>query len=336
MRTKRFFLSDIHLGVGRSWDWFQPGQHEVPLLAALEYVAADPATKDVVLLGDIFDTWVTPVDEVPPTVAEVVAAHPRVTAALTACARSVENVFFVAGNHDMGTTAFDLVDVTGVQVIERYHAGLLYAEHGHRFAMFNAPHKMQGGLDKLPLGYFVSRLMAGRDDYTAPGSLACYIDDALETAFTTQRLAESVIEGLMELTGHGPQTIVRMRAPRSDLTLAAVQQKYADLFTWWVQKFGYWYALRAVRAELDSLEWFADREARQQGYRVVVMGHTHSVETDADGPRRAPARIYANTGSFCSGTPTLVEVDKADGHYAVRLHAWDGHGRYVPGNPRTV
>lgn len=350
-KTKRYFISDVHLGVGSQWDWYQQAKHEKFLVGALDQIATEGATgtvKDVVLLGDLFDTWMAPIDTVPPSTGEIIKKHPNAVAALRRCLSKVDNIFYVNGNHDMSTTQKDLDAITSdgtdgapagnkkVKLIPRYHAGLLYAEHGSRFAMFNAPDRMHDPTDGLPLGYFVTRLLAGRSDYTNPATLAKSVDNLLEAAFTTQTIATSLIEALMELTKREPWDKIVMPGPRRSITISEVQKRYAPLYDRWVEKFGFRYANNAIRGEMNSLGWFADRLCDREGYKVVVFGHTHEAMQDGDGFFKTN-RAYVNSGYFCSETPTFVEVDKLDGRFEVRIHEGKGEAVFgVKGKTRTV
>ena len=49
---------------------------------------------------------------------------------------------------------------------------------------------------------------------------------------------------------------------------------------------------------------------------MVVFGHTHKSELDKDW-FLSTDRLYANTGYWCSDSPTFVEVDKCDDGYKV-------------------
>lgn len=325
-KTRRLFISDVHLGGHEKSAWFKPTEHEHLLLTFFDYVARQKNVKDLVLLGDIFDTWMWPMDHVPePLVALVAKRHPAVVAALQAARGAVENIFYINGNHDMDVRQAELDAIFGANVvtwIPAYHAGLLYAEHGSRFAMFNAPDKMHDPKGALPLGYFITRLLAGTAvEYHRPGALAGFIDDALESLFTSQTIAESVIEALMELTGRSPGDVFKMPARRTpEISIAQVQKKYAPLFMRWSDKFGPRYTVNSVRAEIGSLGYFADLLCKKQGYKVVVLGHTHDAELDKDS-LGVPDRVYANTGFWCPQRTELasfVEVDKKDGKYTVR------------------
>ena len=172
-------------------------------------------------------------------------------------------------------------------------------------------------VDGLPLGYFITRLLAGRSDYRSPQALYGYLDDVLEAAFTSQTLSSSVLESLFELTGVEEDTFIKMPGRRRDIRAGDLKERYAPLYRRWVEKFGQRYALRSIQAELDSLAWFGKRLCRKRDYKVVVLGHTHewALEMDAHPFREY---VYANTGYWCTPRPTFVEVDKRmDGGFDV-------------------
>lgn len=338
-KTKRFFLSDVHLGVGGACDWYQRDKHERFLVGMLERVAAESEAhqnvKDLVLLGDIFDTWMAPIEEVPPSTSQILEQHPRVVDLLRRCLQTVENVFYINGNHDMLTAEADLQPVSAgqkrIKHIPRYHGGLLYAEHGSRFAMFNAPDYLHDAVNGLPLGYYITRILARNHEYTRPSALLSYVDDLLEAASTTQSLAESVIEAVVEQAKCSLDAGISMPNGRK-VKILDVQRRYAPLFQRWVEKFGYAYTINAIRGEMNSLGWFADRLCKKEGYKVVVFGHTHEAMRDLDGFAK-PDRAYVNCGNFCSDAPTFVEVDKLPGRFRVAIYggvATQGAVDFVP------
>ncbi len=326
-KTARVFLSDVHLGTGQPYDWYQPARHRASLLAVLDYALANRSRiKDLVLLGDIFDTWLCPIDRPPHTIAEILDANPEVCDKLRRCVEELDNVFYINGNHDMCVTEEDLATLgSGARRIRRipaYQAGMLYAEHGHRFAMFNAADRLHDPTHALPIGYFVTRVLCGHDDYDRPGAIVRSIDDLLESAFTTQTITSSVLEALMELTGRSDEDRVCMPFGRQDWTLGAVKRRYANVFDRWVEKFGHRYAIRSVLGELNALGWFADRLSTSRGYKVVVLGHSHQAKLDKDQWFVAEDRVYANAGYMCPSDgddANFVEVDKGAGGLAVSL-----------------
>ena len=72
-------LSDVHLGTDAPTAWFQPAVHGPPLARILRWVVREAASiRELILLGDVVDLWTYPAEVVPPTFADIVAAHPEV------------------------------------------------------------------------------------------------------------------------------------------------------------------------------------------------------------------------------------------------------------------
>lgn len=320
-----YVLSDIHLGTGQKWDWYQKKEHEKELIDTLEYITQrpDPQNIELVLAGDIFDTWLCPMDEEPPTIEQILDYNKDVVNELKNCVSSLGGVFYINGNHDMHVSQDDLECIkcgnNSIQCIAEYRAGLLKVEHGHKYAMFNAKDKLNDSMHGLPLGYFITRMLAKSDDYDKPGAIAGYIDDLLEAAVTTQTISASVIEALMEHTGKRPNDEFKMPFGRRNMTIKEVKDKYANLFTRWVEKYGYYYAINSIRAEMGCLGWFADRLARRHDYRVVVMGHTHDSKVDEDRIMVKEDSIYANPGYWATSKPSFVHIEKDKRNYTVSL-----------------
>ena len=69
-RTKRIFISDIHLGDDRSMSAPNPYgclKKNIPVLAQfLEDQRRATDVKEVVILGDLFDAWIIPVSHITP------------------------------------------------------------------------------------------------------------------------------------------------------------------------------------------------------------------------------------------------------------------------------
>lgn len=82
-KTKRFFISDIHLNSQTLYDdpkqpaWYNPEIHNPRLLGFLEktVLAQKDQVKDLILLGDVFNTWVCPAKKVPPKYSEIFTAN---------------------------------------------------------------------------------------------------------------------------------------------------------------------------------------------------------------------------------------------------------------------
>ena len=324
--SKRIFISDVHIGMRKKYEWFTEA-HKQNLVDMLKLFAKQGDTvKDLVLLGDFFETWLAPVNILPANIKSILKyeGNKEIINALKACIKNLTNVFYLKGNHYMHVNENDLVQLTAggkhIQHISCYNAGLLYAEHGCRFAMFNAEDRIHDPLDGYPLGYFISRIASSSNEkYDSPGSIASYVDDLLEAALTTQTISESVIEALMEVAQLSPETEIKMPKPRRPLKIKEVQKKYATLWDCWVQKFGYQYSLNAIKGEMYSLEWFGDKLCEKNDYKVVVLAHTHKAEMDKDKLFVSNDRIYANAGFWTTQKPTFIEVDKQKNKFVVAL-----------------
>ena len=91
MEKKRIYVSDIHMGAGRSlhsanvYDWL--GEAEANNFAEfLSYLGKQNDVGEIILLGDTMDNWVCPVDEVPPTFDEILgASHNKKIVSNLAC-----------------------------------------------------------------------------------------------------------------------------------------------------------------------------------------------------------------------------------------------------------
>jgi metallophosphoesterase superfamily enzyme len=87
MESKRIYVSDIHMGAGRSlssanvYDWLTEAEAN-NFAAFLSYLNNQGDVGEVILLGDTMDNGVCPVDEVPPTFEEILNAPHNMQARL--------------------------------------------------------------------------------------------------------------------------------------------------------------------------------------------------------------------------------------------------------------
>jgi len=329
MAKEIYILSDIHLGVGLDTDWYKRDEHEsqlIGLLEDLQNIAQQTENEvEIVLAGDIFDTWLCNMSVTPPTINEILEFNSDVIDEIGKCLEHCK-VFYLNGNHDMNVTADDLKSIHAPDskrnkliCINAYRTGMMKIEHGHRYAMFNAKDKLHDPKHGLPLGYFITRILAEDKTYSKPGAIASYIDDMLEAAFTTKTISSSVIEAIMEHTGKELDDTFDMPFERRKVTIREVMEKYKKLFELWADKFGYLYTINSARAEMGNLNWFADRISSRSDYKVVVMGHTHDCLVDKDSLFQARDSIYANSGFWATDQPSYIKVLKEEGKYEVSL-----------------
>jgi len=338
---KRIYVSDIHMGAGRSlnsenvYDWL--GQKEAKAFADfLGYLISAGDVQEIILLGDTMDNWVCPINEVPPTFNEIIEAEHNkdIVENLRALAlKEDKKVIYMPGNHDM--------HITG-EIIRKYFPGIVFggsavnnsiyrtsrllAEHGSAHAMFNAPDPVNNPGSRLPLGYFISRVVATKASKTgsADRHYWTYIDDFLEM-LGPQKLPESVFEAILEEAHITENEEIKMNGSYT-FKVKDIKDKYANLYEQWETYYGKGMAFKSVMAEIGYLGDLADTISKKGDTNIIIFGHSHDSEIDKDS-WFVENRIYANCGSWCDKNKpyTFVETQKNNQnriHY-VRLMAWE-------------
>lgn len=340
---KRIFVSDIHMNAGLSaqleagqhaYEWM--GKEEIKVFA--DFLASVNKRDDVsefVILGDFMDNWVYPVDEVPPSFDDIIKAKCNasiVKQLKTMCQN--KTVVYLPGNHDMGVTQavlerhFQKMKFGGSALRDSvYNSSRLRAEHGSAHAMFNAPDHVNNPGSRLPLGYFISRVVATgqRNTGRADRHYWSYADDFLEM-LGPQTMAQSLFEAMLEEAGLPDDEPIKMPPPARDTNAAEIKQKYARLYDQWAETRGPGAAFKAVLAEIGLLGGLADSLCKRGGTNVVIFGHNHNATLDKDS-FFVDERIYANCGTWCEENKpcTYVETEKDDENrkHHVRVMKWE-------------
>ena len=110
MSIKRVFVSDVHMSPGWSldskqgcYDWFSNTQAQ-QFGDFLKEMIADNTINEVIILGDLMDGWVYPIEIQPPKY-DKIANAPHIVDIMTNLrnlAQAKKNkVIYVVGNHDM-------------------------------------------------------------------------------------------------------------------------------------------------------------------------------------------------------------------------------------------
>lgn len=355
MEKKRVYISDIHMNAGKGFPAAK-GKHpyewldleEAKQFAKFLNTLNDPTKfQDVIIIGDLMDDWVYPVDIVPPSLEAIIKApiNKGITQALKKLAKNKEiTVVYLPGNHDMGVT---------LEIVEKHFKGMIFggtasynsayrssrllAEHGSAYAMFNAPDKINSPGTHLPLGYFISRVVATktRDTGSADRHYWTYADDLLEI-LGPQKLAASVFESVLEEACLTDSTEIRMpkRNGKSQIVTAKqVKEKYADLYDQWQETYGAGEAFNAILTEIGFLGKKADSLCKKSDTNVVIFGHSHDWKLDKDS-WFVDDRIYANCGTWCDGDKPCTWVESwkdRDAHvHHIRVMHWNN------GNPKAL
>ncbi|MBP1638921.1 MAG: putative metallophosphoesterase [Bacteroidetes bacterium] len=344
MEKKRVFLSDLHMNDERSLCYPDAEHHygwltreEAQAIASfLSYVAGCNDVAEVILLGDVVDTWVCPVHLQPQTFEGIFTAQQNVCVVeqLKQLISKGIKLTYVIGNHDLLLTDEILQQyIPGINFIRDkdtllgyYGEGKLRGEHGNRYAMFNAPDADNGMPTKLPLGYFISRIVATKVSKVKE-NIHAFADSQhdLLTVEDKMSLPESVVDVVLLYSGVDENDPIIMPDGTS-VTAKQVKEQYAALYRQWVKKYGPDKAFQAALAELGYLGYAADELSKEKNLSIVLFGHTH-IEKIEENPLSLPQHIYANTGTWCESPKhpfSYVETqqDEQNTCQHVRLMNW--------------
>lgn len=304
-RTKRIFISDIHMGDDRSMSdkgpycWFKKN---IPLLAKFldeQRTAAD--VKEVVILGDLFDDWVIPTDIAPlisfSNICSNRANKPVIESLKALAADPDVKLAYVPGNHDMCMHTVDILQTKGfmesvfsgirffcdIKVpVGIYNVGTIAAEHGHRYGLFNAPDIWTNPVSFLPLGYFITRVITYKVSTVGTGDDPRkifikflkdfmvnpeFIEDMfLAIAADANLKSDSVID-LSGIAGYA-----------GSKTVAEIGKDYTNRIRNWKNTRGQINIATAIMGDITNLSLAAsDAYFNHFGNNanIVIFGHTH-------------------------------------------------------------
>jgi len=358
MGMKAIILSDIHIGDNSNTCWYQKQYHEQYLLKAFEYIQANAASiNEVILLGDVFDFWTYPCARSPPAFADIVNANPNVlgqNGMLKQLADQVP-VTYINGNHDMNIGPADIAQLgnirfnPGLRYVKETPGGRVLLTHGSEYTIFNAQDPTTS-LAPLPAGHFVTRaiseylvqskLTPGQTVADLPGDGIPGFPDLWQNILNAllhgQSIAQVMIDMFCTLPGVSRDTPVTLLNGQT-LTFAQAETIYGNLGTQWIQKYGLNPTIKSANADYngDYIAWWAQRDCLQPAIDadMAILGHTHTAKGGL-----AEAMIgYINTGYMCpampGGTPekpiTFGEIDLDSGQLS--LLATSGPDQpYVP------
>ena len=338
MKNKIIVLSDIHIGDNSPTCWYQKSVHEQYLLTIFDWVVANAAdVSELVLAGDVVDTWTYPFNVQPPSFATIASKNPNVFGPQGGLARVLDvlggAVTYIPGNHDMLVTEADVALVTspGGHHLrfskKNYNPGddsRVLVMHGNDFTMFNAP-DLTTKWAPLPVGHFVTRIIATYwQSHLPPGKNVSEIKDQgypnginllsiIENALKNLDLSVSaaLIDGIAGKEGVSESQSIEL-ANGSKTTLSEVKTVYNKLFSRWVAENGgggdgLLVAAKAALADYNAsyMGWFAQRQAFSSNAQLVVMGHTHVPISGLTGSLVS----YINSGFMCPSTADMPNQD---------------------------
>lgn len=322
-------LSDIHIGTNAPTCWYQKNVHEKPLLRILDWVCQNKSTiKELVLAGDVVDTWTYPFSVKPPSFADIAASNPAIFGPSGGLARALDAlggaVTYIPGNHDMQVSDKDVAKIVSPGghrlrfAASALRFGKLEILHGHQFTLFNAPDSTTP-LAPLPVGHFVTRIISTSIQKTLPaGKTVADLPDQgnpngvdwssiighvlLKGDFS---LASALLDGIAG-QAKVSQTDPILLADGTTTTLAKVKGLYQNLFSRWIQlngggEDGLLVASKAALADYNSsfMGWFAQQHAFNNNLNTVILGHTHGPISGLSGS----LVNYVNAGFECPAIP---------------------------------
>jgi predicted phosphodiesterase len=334
MKNKIIILSDIHIGDNSPTCWYQKNVHEPYLAAILKWVIDNSAdVSELVLAGDVIDTWTYPFNVRPPRFADIASRNPAIFGQQGWLAKALDAlggaVTYIPGNHDMSVTESDVASVKSPGGYTLRFSNNNYnpagnshilVTHGNDFTMFNAP-DYATDWSPLPVGHFVTRTIATYwQSHLPPGKNVSELRDQgypngidalsiIQNALKNLDVSVSAalidgIAGKEEVSESDPILLEN----GSTTTLTEVKKVYYSLFSEWIAgngggEDGLLVATKAAMADYNAsyMGWFAQRQAFSSNAQLVVMGHTH---TPISGLERSLIR-YINSGFECPSTADM-------------------------------
>jgi UDP-2,3-diacylglucosamine pyrophosphatase LpxH len=354
---KRVFVSDVHMSPGWSlgspkgrYDWFDRDEaaHFADFLAHLD---TDDSIQEVILLGDILDDWVYPIDVRPPHYEQIVsAAHVVPIMDNLKALSDKKHVVYVQGNHDLTITddqlsRFRSTFFPRISFRDSFEtADGIYAEHGHRHVMYDAADPDPG--NTLPLGHYISRLAATIE---ARKAKRCRQSEVTETLFPSTSVnvnnrglkrdpfVNVPLTYLANELGDVNDATPIVTVSGNTITLGRVREMYKNLSRDWAEDHGALDPLHSIWMEAEGFWGLVQQMAVDMNKKVIILGHTHKKENcylgtpDAiTGEISEPYAIYANCGSWCNHndphpkpyTYVVTEYDEATDRHTVSLMYW--------------
>jgi len=329
MSKKRIFVSDIHMGAGRrpsrgrySYDWLE--QRDADNLAAFLSSLHEKSNDidEVILLGDVMDTWVCPHFDTPPSFSDILEnpINKGIVDELVNLTDKVK-VKYVPGNHDMGVSMDDLknleLNMSNFEIIDKYDKDGVWAEHGHEYDSYN---KKNGGM--RPFGYFISRLSATRcamrgSDRRHWWEYRDCLGPILGKIIGNDNIGKAILNAFVEDTGVSSTEEFKMPHGESPVKVGDVINTYANTRLYY---------------ENINLAWAGKQKAEKlDKSQIIIFGHSHiKILEEFPKNENPPFDMYVNCGTWCDRGKgyTFTEVFDDNNSRIVNLKRWDDHEQH--------
>lgn len=361
-RTRRIFISDIHMGDKRSLNPPSPYTHpygwlseeRADLLADFleKEIMESDKVKELIILGDLLDEWVCPTGLKPAKFLEVMNAEHNSKAVKnlqTIASPDVDvDLYYAPGNHDMLLDkAFMEKHFKGIHFCEDpdkkeyigvFQADGIAAEHGSQYTFFCAPNPGQAYGHWLPIGFFLSRVAAEKNAREGgKPDILDILENFIHEFMDKPEFIKDLFIAIAEDCGLKEDSPIKMAGLDNFpdvLTVKEVGDVYADAVKQWdaVKPNGL-SASAAIYNELVGLRGPAMKEYfRPNKARIVVCGHTHhamliGMNRDMDFFRTFDQNgcgyLYANSGTWIdSHDCSYIETEIKGNRHFVRWYEY--------------
>ncbi len=383
-RNKIVFISDIHLNADPGVSWIL--NHLPDLADFLKTLDARTDVSELIIIGDLFDDWVRPYEEAPETFEQIITAphNAEVIGALQAiCKNPSVQVTYLTGNHDLlsfeaenkaliSSTFPEMTIISESPGLGAYSRdSVIWAEHGHRYTLFNAPDIWSRPGGYLPLGYFVTRLAATQSVaegklYTTPDVLTEWITattdslnqkpllgkdypvDPHDQGTLDDALIFTIFNGIALAAGARPWDKIVMSGKDQfsrDPRVEQIAVIYKKILSEWPARqnivnnnLALWNEVGYMARTADMLLEMPRRLQDLYPFtpRIVLFGHTHKPVFEFHHGRQDS--IYINTGTWIDSKPmTWAEIDiQARGDHRSYSAALWYYGESAPRQSATV
>ena len=350
MGERTIVISDIHMSdPAKSYSWFTE-KYPQYLSSFLHKLASasSSSVKELVLLGDLFDLWLYPVNATPLSVSQIIDKNSSVINELRKCVENIASVYYILGNHDEGVTPRDLealncgqkkIQIVSPDFYSQKNAKKRRLEHGHAVDMFNAPDISGNSIGGYPLGFFITRLIASAANQTKawrklrsklknpePGTIHPKLNLQEFMGLPNHSFfIATLIDVLQKEASLKDDTKISFSDPNlnNKYTIGDIKNHYENLFRNWLAKEKiHFLDSMLVMVRSNGLDWYA-KNLLKRGFKPVILGHTHHFVDNKAG--------YDNDGCWCVPSknshedviPRYIIIDKDD---KVTVKPWTEFG----------
>lgn len=362
-KNKLVFISDLHMNVDAPYSWLVKQAHN--LAGFLDTLNSRSDVAELIILGDMLDDWVSPVKYTPQSFADILADNYNngvVPGLQQVCNNSEIAVTYVTGNHDMLSFKSQNRDIIsnafpGMNIVSDSPGlgaytrdNVIWAEHGHRYTLFNAPDTWSRSNGHLPLGYFISRLAASKsvssgkvitspdvldqfiksptkvNEYLIQGGYEGKVGNVIDDAFII-----ALFNAIAIWSGNWPWDRFTMNGTdnlTNDPSVEDIACTYDTIFSGWPSQQNIvdhyesvWNDLGHLTSAANLLFEMPERIKDLYPFtpRIVLFGHTHQAAFQFHSGEEES--IYANTGTWIDGKPmTWVEVEINQGESGLKYY----------------